>query len=380
MHKDVLVFIPDLAPFCLHSGLSAGAHSAHNQALYEFTRLRDTPDQKPIFRRIFLQSNAAIIPAKTIAEAELPAQELCRKLGIATEGAITEKQLQALRRVDAGKLIDVLPQLHHHTFRGVRGANEFVDPSWAHAMLDGDFARWCKRHGIRFMLGECENEENVYGLVNAPQGPDFARELERQLNNYYPLDAAHQLLQTYPLPSDTDDKQVWSKTFGMIVADSQVYGAQRTLVSLLYEHGMGPEDVFRWQIAFRPRYLDRYMPAWMGVSHGFDDALWWFARALLLEPYTGGSDADEFEGALLLDTVRNWLLPFVMFVTGRPDVAKLWLGAKQKDPLAKEGLLVRRFTPDGQVVVTRDERWKEKEPIMACMRTILESSGLADAR
>jgi carboxylesterase type B len=362
-------------------GLSAGAHSAHSQALYEFMRTRDMADGKPLFRRLFMQSNAAMIPAKTLEEIRPQVSELLEALKLGHLDQSSPETLEALRKLDARTLVDVLPTLDLHTFRAVRGHGEFVDPSWSRNMLNGEFARWCKKHDIAFVIGETINEENVYSLVNTPtvaaaeqRKATMKDELTRQVQNYYSQTATSELMNAYTLPTDASSDE-WRKTFGMITADSQVYAAERTLVELLVEGGLDDgQHIFRYQIGYRARYLDAYTPAWMGVSHGFDDALWWFARPLLVQPYAGSKE--EFDGAQMLDIIRFWLYPFAQFLRGADikSVARLWYNRQAGSQDAKHGMLLRRLMPTAQIVVAKDERWKEKKEVIACIRRLMEQA------
>lgn len=350
------------------AGFSAGAHSAHNQALYEYNLVKRAP-RKPLFRRLMLRSNAAMVPAKTILEAKEPVKELYQLLDISSDFSPLEA-LDVLRTKSAAELIHVIPKLQLHTFRAVRGENEFVGNSWSSDMLGGDFSRWCKEEGIDFLMGESAKEESVYRLVNSPSEPNFAASLRRQLHNYYPLEVVDDLIKCYDLPlssSSSSSSSEWANVFGHATSDSQIYASQRLLIDLLIEQGV---TVLRYQIAYRPAFLDIYTPKNMGVGHSFDDSLWWFSKAALLEC----KEQTQIEKETLLKTYRQWLQSFAAFIHGSATVQQEWYGSNFRDKDVKQGRIWKRLGPDGSVTVVSDHRWNEKSKVVECLRRALQAA------
>ncbi|KAJ9477387.1 Carboxylic ester hydrolase [Pseudozyma hubeiensis] len=177
------------------SGLSAGAHSTHSQLMHEFDLSTRDPKYKPIIRRVFLQSNAAIWPSKLVKEARDQLDELARLLDVPEE-LEDEEKIARLRKVDALDLVRVLAKMDMHTFRATRDTKPeaSVKPDWTKAMMDGRLARWCQQRGVSFVIGECDDEEWVYRYINTPT--DKAG-LVRQVHNYYTLPLVEKMLPYY---------------------------------------------------------------------------------------------------------------------------------------------------------------------------------------
>jgi carboxylesterase type B len=366
-HRNISAFGGNADNITL-AGFSAGAHSAHSQALYEYNLIKIHP-RKPLFRQLFLQSNAAMLPAKTIKEASEGMKDLLDTLGINRDPFSTEA-LEDLRTVDASKLIEAIPKLNMHTFRAVRGKGEFVNGKWSSDLLKGGFARWCKDEKIQVLIGECLNEEQVYRLVNAPKGPNYATSLRQQLHNYYSLAVVDELIKCYSLPSSSD-KDDWADVFGQAASDSQIYASERLFVDLLLQEGV---SVLRYQIAYRPDFLNKYTPTSMGVGHSFDNSLWWFCKAALLEP----EHLKEADKQAIIETYRQWLSPYISFIRGDTDAYAQWYGSQADDAAVKAGRAVRRLTADMNISVEEDVRWQDKVKSMKCLRQALQNSVIPD--
>ncbi|CBQ70738.1 related to Acetylcholinesterase precursor [Sporisorium reilianum SRZ2] len=489
------------------SGLSAGAHSTHSQLMHEFDRSTRDASYTPIIRRVFLQSNAAIWPSKTVAETHGQLDELCSLLGVPSHLSDGDK-IARLREVDALTLVRVLARMDMHTFRATRDSRPgaFVRPDWTTAMMDGRLGRWCAQHGVGFVIGECDEEEWVYRYINTPTD---ARSLVRQVHNYYTLPLVHKMLPLYgvkvaetrsagqssataaedaslyatlgvkptatpaeirtaylslvrqhhpdklqqqgtpvdanlldPLPHDAlirqlnhaykvlsdpsqrgqydrslaaaaaasaqhtqprisgvvdfeafqllehsgavrfsyacrcgyayvlaeeqvharvdvvgcdgcsenicvryDDDEV-GEVFGRVCADSQVYVAERMFVSDLLRGGLEAGSVLRYRINYRARVIDQALPAYDGVSHSFDDPLWWFSG---LQP--------EEEALAMV-----WLAPWKTFIHGRDTACHEWYAGQKPD-----GRLIRVLGHDGTVSVEPDQRWADKRELIEAM-------------
>ena len=177
------------------SGLSAGAHSTHSQLLYEWQLAQRNAAYRGIIRRVFLQSNAAVWPSKSVDETRGQFEELCRLLDL-PNGLSDEDKVERLRAVDAETLVGVIPTMQMHTFRATRDTREaaFVKPEWTRAMMDGRLARWCRARGVAVVIGECADEEWVYRYINTPKDKDG---LTRQVNNYYTSELVRRMLPFY---------------------------------------------------------------------------------------------------------------------------------------------------------------------------------------
>ncbi|UZJ54134.1 hypothetical protein CBS101457_003454 [Exobasidium rhododendri] len=347
-------------------GLSAGAHSAHSQALYEYNLVQQNP-RKPLFRRIFLQSNAATMPAKSLSDVAEQVAELCRHCGI-SPSLSSQDQLEELRNIEASKFMEIVPKLDMHTFRAVSGENEFVKSKWLPDMVNGGFGRWCRKENIVIMMGECANEDSVYSLVNPPTGPDFAASLRRQLDNYYSEEVAKGLMHCCDIPWSSTSASDWAKVFGQVVSDSQVYANERLFVQLMVKEG---PPILRYRIEYRPAFLDQYTPTTMGVGHTFDDSLWWFCTRALLEPgHLSSADKEK-----IVSTYLEWLSCFVSFVAGE-DVSSRWYGQHLSDDVTK-GRAVRKLNADLTISVAHDDLWDEKAKVIECLRQHAEKAAAA---
>lgn len=518
------------------AGLSAGAHSTHSQLMHEFDLCARDPAYTPIIRRVFLQSNSAIWPSKPVDETRAQFEELAAALQIPAELSDADK-ITRLREVDGASLARVLGGMDMHTFRATRDSQPgaFVKPDWTRAMMDGRFATWAQKYGVRFVIGECADEEWVYRYINTPT--DRAS-LVRQVHNYYTLPLVHKMLPHYGVavggasneherrqkdnghglasvgqgeaslyttlgvrPSatsaeiraaylaqvrqhhpdklqqqgggramsqddaasvaeslaqsdelirrlnhayktlvddglrasydgslaaaraaasassqprisatvdfesfqpvehgdaitfsyacrcgsaymlyedqvhaqvdvvscdgcsenirvryDDDDAQAHYMTpdevgevFGRICSDSQVYMAERMLVTDLIHGGLDPERVLRYRIDYRASVIDKALPGFKGVSHSFDDFVWWFA---CLEP---GAEQEN---------VAEWLQPYRAFVHGE-DVQAQWYAGRKAD-----ARLIRTLHKDGSISVDVDQRWEENEHLIQAMLVI----------
>ena len=486
-------------------GLSAGAHSTHLQLLYEFARHRADPSFSPLIKRVFLQSNAAVWPAKTVDEAAPQLDQLASLLDLPDHLSAQDK-IAHLRTVPAEDIVAVIPKMRMHTFRAVRDdvPGSFVTSDTFRAMQDGSFASWCSERGVTFLLGETDREEAVYEIVNTPRD---AQDLEVQLNNYYPLELVRAMLPLYAEPASEHESgeherererevdmdlyatlgvsrsasgaairaaylalvrehhpdrngssvsaplirrlnhayatlsdgaaraaydrvlaarpgpgpgeggmriaahvdvdalvpvarfggegglafswpcrcgheyevsasaleggmDVFACTgcselirvdcadvggaFGMACADSQVYVAQRVLLADLGAGALRPTDVLRYRIDYRAPPWDALLPAHMGVSHSFDDPIWWHAWSL--PAWT--PDATH--------TARLWTRPLHAFLHADAHHAALAWYDNRIPP--SPGAWIRTLHPDGSISVqTHDQRADEKSPITAAL-------------
>ncbi len=76
--------------------------------------------------------------------------------------------------------------------------------------------------------------------------------------------------------STTLNEDEIGRIFGDICSDSQVYIAERMLISDLIHAGFPPERILRYRINYRAEVIDSALPQYKGVSHSFDDFIWWF--------------------------------------------------------------------------------------------------------
>ena len=137
---------------------------------------------------------------------------------------------------------------------------------------DGSFAASFKKRSLKLLIGEMLNEESLYAIYNPPS-PN-ADSLRLQVGNYYGPTTADRVLPYYPLP-ETSEKKEWEKLYGTIIADGQVRAPSRSLVNNLVKHGVGVEDIWRYQIGYRLSFIDESIaPRDFGCTHAMDKPFW----------------------------------------------------------------------------------------------------------
>ena len=314
-------------------GLSAGAYSAIFQLYYD-TYLPDAKDR--IIKRMYLYSNAVGIQPKPICseEAEEQFDEMCSRFNIDAALAPAEK-LSKLRAVPSRDIVDQILTLKTHTFRaGTDGA--FIPSNFLSSIHSGAFAALLKDHGVKVMLGEVENEEMLYRLVN----PAFSYDsLILQLNNYYPSSVAESLLSSglYDIPNKDAKKEEWRDCFAKIVADCQVHATIRGFASCLLSGGKGlPMDhVMRYRICWRAKSLDEWLDPKVGLCHAAVVPIWWMSGT------RAGYTKED------LKKVREWLEPQYRFLKG--DHVQWGMSSEKQ---------VRIFRNDGSIGIVDDENWE----------------------
>lgn len=133
--------------------------------------------------------------------------------------------------------------------------------------------------------------------------------------------------------------------FGKVCSDSQVYIAERMLITDLIQGGLSSNRILRYRIEYRAKIIDEKLQGYGGVSHSFDDYVWWFSSL---------QDGEK-------EKVSVWLEPYKGFIEGK-DVSEQWYGGKEADER-----LIRLLRKDGEIEVRRDERWDEKEELIEGM-------------
>ncbi|EPQ28400.1 uncharacterized protein PFL1_04227 [Pseudozyma flocculosa PF-1] len=163
----------------------------------------------------------------------------------------------------------------------------------------------------------------------------------------------------------------WAQLFGQVSADSQVYLTSRTLIEDLVKGGMAPHAILRYRCDFRAPIFDTFAPASMGVSHSFDDLVWWYALC------TGGWTEQQ------LKRLRKWLDPYIRFLHGPPagtdvrewreDMAVAWYGPEYDVDTTTEASWIRTLKADATIQVEKtDQRGDDKRSLIRAMREIRE--------
>ncbi|SCU86080.1 LAMI_0D00320g1_1 [Lachancea mirantina] len=312
------------------SGLSAGAYSTFFQLAYELYH----QEESQLIKQVIFFSNCLFVQPKTLSETQEQFEEVCAKLAISSDLAPEEK-LTALRKIDAGYLEDIIPELRMHTFRAVTDG-EFVPPTLLQDILSGEYAQMLKAKGVRLMCGDVSNEGLTYSVFNPPTS---LPNLIDQVENYYPKKVVDSLLEVYDVnqisnPAESSPLEL-SKLYGKIVADGQVYASLRGFLDKIINNGFPQQDVFRYRVSFRPKYVDEFLAPNDGVPHGCDTPIWFYSLR-------DGYNEEE------ITITRNWLKPYLSFLNFN-DYIDGWSSADIKK--------IRWFKQDGSIEYEADPDW-----------------------
>jgi carboxylesterase type B len=255
------------------AGRSAGAYAVHAHALYAFQH----PEERKLFHRIVMISNAIPAQPKTPTETQPQFDELCAFFNIQPSLSGASK-LAKLRKISHEELIECIAQLTNHTFRPVTDGL-FILPDMIQYHQSGAFARRFTEEGFRLFVGEMLNEETLYAATNSPQAN--RQSLYEQVVNYYAPEVTERVLEYYPLPI-SDKKEDWVHIYGIIISDGQVRAPSRFLADTLFGHGVGVEDIWRYRIAYRLSFItEKVAPKSFGVAHAMDKPIWKYVRRIL---------------------------------------------------------------------------------------------------
>lgn len=313
------------------AGRSAGAYSVETQMLYELRG--PPPGSAPLYRRMFMDSNAIPAQPKSLENIQVQFDELCRHFDI-DSNLPGPKKLESLRAKTALELARAIPHLENHTFRPITD-DLFVHSGMTEYLESQSFANGFKERGYRLLIGEVANEETLYSQYNSPTSPTL-ESLKTQISNYYAPEVTERVLQRYVLPTG-DDLEEWKKLFGQIISDGQVRAPSRSLVQHLVLNGVPLRDLWRYQIAYRLSFIDeKVAPMSFGVAHAMDKPFWNFSICY------GPTSAER-------RLMEDWIKILVSFVQGDQEYE---FGTKSVSDMVVA-------TPQGQIAVQKDERWDE---------------------
>lgn len=193
------------------AGRSAGAYSVEAQMLYE---LRKPGPESPVFRRMFMDSNAIPAQPKFLVDAQAQFDELCAYFKVDSTLPSRER-LAALRKISALDLVKAIGHLKNHTFRPVTD-DLFIHSGMSEYLQSRKFAQEFQSRGYRLLIGEVLNEETLYSTYNAPEEPTLDA-LRAQVSNYYAPDVTARVLKFYELPR-SDHLGEWKNLFGRYCA------------------------------------------------------------------------------------------------------------------------------------------------------------------
>lgn len=312
-------------------GLSAGAHSTFFQLSYELYH----PEVTQIIKQVVFLSNMDYVQPKTIEDSQEQFDEIIDALGISKDLPSSHK-LEALRDLDPSFIEKFIPTIKFHLFRAVTDGN-FIYSHLIRDIEEGDYATKLKKKGVRMICGEVENEALRYSLMNTPT---TFEQLSTEVANLYPEDLIPVLFDLYDVraldPNDPHFKTKLKIIYGAIVSDGQVYASERGYLYKLVANGFPKENIFRYRVAFRGKWLDKYVDPCVSVPHGCDLSIWFYS---LREGYT----EEERNYA------NSWLIPYLRFLNFHKDLED-W----KNDDITK----FRLFKKDGSVAYTEDLNWK----------------------
>lgn len=314
-------------------GISAGSYSTFFQLAYEIYH----PEALQIIKQVAFFSNLVYIQPKTIAETQDQFDEIIEKLNIDKNLSAAEK-LAKLRSLDTGFIEDFIPTLTLHTFRAVTDEH-FITKQIIIDLHTGKFGELCKNKGLRILNGEVDNECYKYSLLNTPE---TVEDLPIEVENYYPRIVVPTLLSLYQAhPEDfanvpeSELKEALRIKYGAIVGEGQVYASARGFINKLVDSGFPQEDIFRYKVSYRAKWLDEHLEKDWKVPHGADVSVWFYN---IYRGYT-----DEEHGHL-----KSWVLPYVQFLNFEKNI---------KDWPSHDPKKIRWFKEDGTQEYIDDEDW-----------------------
>lgn len=314
-------------------GISAGSYSTFFQLAYELYN----PECLQIIKQCCFFSNLVYIQPKTIGETQDQFDEIIDKLKI-NKALTDEEKIQQLRKLDTNFIEDFIPTLTLHTFRAVTD-NHFISSAIIEDLNSGKFCKLMKEKNLRILNGEVDNECLKYSLLNTPT---TVSELPIQVENYYPRSVIPTLLDLYEanpvnfegLSGDELKEQLRLK-YGKIVGEGQVYASARGLINKLIESGFPSENIFRYRISFRAKWLDEYLEKGWKVPHGGDLTIWFYN---LRKGYT---EEERIQ-------INEWLVPYLKFLNFEKQVD----GWPTYDPKK-----IRVLLKDGTQAYLNDSDW-----------------------
>ncbi|KAH7024360.1 Alpha/Beta hydrolase protein [Microdochium trichocladiopsis] len=304
-------------------GLSAGAYSTNAQLQYE---LRHGNVDQPLFRNIFMVSNAIAVQPKSIQEAEDQLQDVLTTLKI-DQSLSRSQQLAELREIPHQDLISAMPSFRLDTFRAVTD-EDFVPGGMIEQLRDGTLAKAFQERGMKLVIGEAESEQHMYAAINPPASLEM---MQTALENYYPAAISAKVLAKY---RDTESDP--AKLYGTMTSYLQVRAPIRAFAKSLVDAGVPLSSIYRYRSDFRAACMDKYIAPELGVTHGWDMYVWW---------YTARFGYSELEKTAIKDWLGRSLHPLIHDQPFDSQCTKI-------DQYTK-------FYSDGTIGVVEDDYWSD---------------------
>ncbi|MCJ1390356.1 hypothetical protein MMC18_003215 [Xylographa bjoerkii] len=317
-------------------GLSAGAYSTFHQLAHEIA----LPDDRAIIRRVVLFSNGPGLPPKSLHEVQSHFDMLLAVLGI-PHNIDGRSKLARLRALPVEDLVAATSQIPENSFRAVTDGH-WVRESLFHEIEDGRFAEVMLRRGVKILIGDLPDENNVYKMVQPPFSYDT---LIKRLSVEYPEAASRKLAKLYcpgrQPPGDGD----WTETFGHMYADMQVHVTARGFLAAL-SRTLPLSSILRYRINWRTKSVDKIAPPEMGVCHGSDLSIWF---------YGNGSDLLPDERIM----IRKFLEPFAAFLND--NEYEYGTGSISE---------ARAIQPDMSIAIVKDKDWQRCQRIWQSLQSL----------
>lgn len=318
-------------------GLSAGSYSTFFQLAYEAYH----PSAEQIIKRVILISNCLAIQPKTLREAEEQFDELCLVLGV-DQNLTSEEKILRLRSFNSTKLMNAILKLKLHTFRAITD-NIFISSTLLQDIISGNYAKMLMRKKVSVLIGEVEDEPELYSHLNTPES---VKDLRTQLENYYPRQITDTLLNIY-IPEGfykvIEEKDNFRENlrllFGKIIADTQVYVSGRGFLYHITKDGSYPSNhIFRYHISYLPSSVEDNIAAsgMKGVIHASDLSIWFHA-------IHNNFSLEEQKNAV------SFMRPITDYIHGK-NIEDLW-GAERVNQY-------RSFNKDGSITIEDNPLWE----------------------
>ena len=329
VHKYIKYFGGDPEKITV-SGLSAGSYSTFFQLAYELYHPEDTQ----IIKQVVFYSNMVFSQPKSIDECEDQFNEVVDKLGM--NGLNGPEKLEKLRSLGFEFLEEFVPKLELHTFRAVSDSH-FISPTILKDIQSGKFSKLLVEKNLRIVHGETDNEFYLYSLFNPPTSLDT---LPIEIENYYPRKVVPTLMDVYQVedkidPASPELEQQLIEMFGKITGDGQVYASTRGFINNLMKGGFPSERYFRYRVGYRGKWLDKFMPPEVKVTHAYDQSIWFYILR------NGYSDNEQ-------SRMTEFVKPFLDFLNFKEDI---------NDWDTSDFKKFRWFKPNGTIVYEKDPDW-----------------------
>lgn len=311
------------------AGFSAGAHSVFHQLAHDLW----VPENKRIVKQAIMWSNSPGVQPKSMEEAEVQFNELLGQLEM-SPSLPREELVKRLQALQPDVLARAIRGMKYHQFRATTD-DSFVRKDLFKDIGSGEFAARMKSRGIKLMIGDCKDEHWAYANY-IPPSRNGVTALATRLEADFPCAVVARLVKHYfpggQLPSI--DK-TWKHAFGRLYADLNIHMLQRGFLGKLAQHGAG-DLIYRYRIEWRSKSVGDSVPISWGVTHGTDQAIWWWGN---------GRSLPEDEKSIVK---ANFIDKLHLFVKSSQDIGWGTTDIRQ----------VSSMQADGKLDFANDDLWE----------------------